>query len=118
MLAAARFLDPLLPPAAKEWLQVAERYRRMLPRSAVDLDWARAAAWEFLGKDWCNLDLPRVLAVRAVLCMLYPDRYDDDDLESVRFFLDFSNRAADHQQEQSALLRQLFPEYLGDERRD
>jgi hypothetical protein len=108
-------LGPLLPPAAEEWLQVAERYRHM-QASAADLERVRVAAWEFLGKDSCDFNLPGVLAVRAVICLLFPDDYDGGErwFETVHFFLDDSNRAADQQPTQSDLLRQLFPEYLGD----
>jgi hypothetical protein len=118
MLAASRLLGPLLPPKAEEWLQVVERYRHM-QASAADLERVRVAAWEFLGKDSCNFELPGVLAIRAVICLLLPDDYDGGErwFETIHFFLDVSNRAADHQREQSELLRQLFPEYFGDEGR-
>jgi hypothetical protein len=108
-------LRPLLPPAAADWLQVAERYRHR-EASAVDLERVRVAAWEFLGKNSCDFTSSGVLAVRAVICLLFPDDYDGGDrwFETVHFFLDVSNRAADHQGAQSDLLRQLFPEYLGD----
>jgi hypothetical protein len=115
MLAASRMLAPLLPPAADEWLQVAERYRRKQV-SAADLERVRVAAWDFLGKDSCNFESPGVLAVRAVICLLFPDEYEAGEqwFDTAHFFLDVSNGAADHQREQSELLRQLFPEYLGD----
>src|SRR5262249_19615695 len=50
---------------------------------------------------------------------LYPDVCEDGEQwsETVDFFLEMSNRAADHQREQSELLRQLFPDYLGNEDR-
>ena len=83
--------------------------------SAADLERVRVAAWNFLGKDSCNFELPGVLAVRAVICLLFSDDYDDGEswFETVQFFLDVSNRAADHQREQGDLLRQLFAEHLG-----
>jgi hypothetical protein len=114
MLAASRMLAPLLPPAAEEWLQVAERYRHK-QASAADLERVRVLAWQFLGKDSCNFDSPGVLAVRAVICLLFPDDYGGGEqwFDTVHFFLDVSNRAADHQREQSGLLWQLFAEYLG-----
>jgi hypothetical protein len=117
MLAASRLLGPFLPPAAEEWLQVAERYRHM-QASVAELKRVRVAAWEFLG-DTYNFQLPGVLAVRAVICLLFPDDYEDGKewFEIVHFFLDVSNRAADHRREQCKLLQQLFPEYFGDEGR-
>ncbi len=118
MLAASRLLLPLLPRAAEEWFQVAERYRRK-HADAADLERVRVAAWDFLGKDSCSFESPNVLAVRAVICLLFPDDYEGGDqwFETVHFFLDVSNDAADHQREQCKLLRQLFLEYLGDEGR-
>jgi hypothetical protein len=114
MLQSARLLGSLLPPAAEEWLKVAERYRHR-EASADDLEKVRVAAWEFLGKDSCNFELTWVLAVRAVICLLFPDDYEDGEhlSETVKFFLDVSNRAADHQREQSKLLREMFAEFLG-----
>jgi hypothetical protein len=108
-------LAPLLPPAAEEWLQVAERYRHK-QASAADLERVRVAAWEFLGKDSCNFESPEVLAVRAVICLLLPDDYEGGEqwFETVHFFLHVSNRAADRQTEQCKLLRRLFHEYLAD----
>jgi hypothetical protein len=87
--------------------------------SAADLERVRVAAWEFLGRDSCNFKLPGVLAVRAVICLLFPDDYDGGEMwfETIHFFLDASNRAADHQREQCKLLRQSFPDYLGNEGR-
>ena len=118
MLAASRLLTPLLPTAAGEWLQVAERYRHERA-SPADLERVRVAAWEFLGKDSCKFESPSVLAVRAVICLLFPDDYEGGEqwFETVHFFLEVSNNAADHQREQSELLVKLFPEYLGDEGR-
>jgi hypothetical protein len=115
MLAASRMLAPLLPPAAEEWLRVADRYWHKRA-TVADLERVRVAAWEFLGKDSCNFESPSVLAVRAVICLLFPDDYEGGEqwFETVHFFLDVSNRAADRQTEQSELLRRLFPEYLGD----
>jgi hypothetical protein len=113
MLAASRLLVPLLPRAAEEWLQVADRYRHK-QASSDDLERVRVAAWGFLGKDSCNSESPGVLAVRAVICLLFPDDYEGGEqwFETVHFFLGVSNDAADHQRQQSELLRQLFPEYL------
>jgi hypothetical protein len=118
MLAASRLLAPLLPVAAEEWLRVAEQYRHKQASSA-DLERVRVAAWDFLGKDSCNFESPSVLAVRAVICLLFPDDYEGGEqwFETVHFFLDVSNDAADHQREQSELLLKLFPEYLGKEGR-
>ena len=118
MLAASRLIAPLLPPAAEEWLEIAERYRHR-EASAADLERIRIAAWQFLGRHSCNFELPGVLAVRAVICLLFPDDYDGGEwwFETVGFFLDVSNCAADHQREQCELLRRLFPEYLGDQGR-
>jgi hypothetical protein len=118
MLAACQMLASLLPPTAEEWLQVAARYRHNQATSE-DLERVRVAAWDFLGKDSCNFESPDVLAVRAVICLLFPDDYEGGEqwFETVQFFLDVSNGAADHKREQSVLLRQLFPEYLGDEGR-
>jgi hypothetical protein len=118
MFTAARLLAPLLPPAAEEWLHVAERYRHK-QASATDLERVRVAAWDFLGKDSCNFESSGVLAVRAVICLLFPDDYDGGRrwFETIHFFLDVSNDAADHQREQSELLRHLFSEYLVDEGR-
>jgi hypothetical protein len=109
-------LAPLLPPAAEEWLQVADRYRHK-QASSDDLERVRVAAWDYLGEDSCNFKSPGVLAVRAVICLLFPDDYEGGErwFETVHFFLDVSNGAADHQREQGELLRQLFPDYLGDE---
>ena len=119
MLAASRLLASLLPPVAEEWLQVAVRYRYN-QASAADLERVRVAAWEFLGQESCNFKSTEVLAVRAVICLLFPDNYEGGErwFETVHFFLDVSNLAADRQREQSELLRQLFSEYLGDEGRD
>jgi hypothetical protein len=113
MLAASRLLAPLLPPAAKEWLQVAEQYGER-QATAADLERVRVAAWDYLGKDSCNFESPNVLAVRAVICLLFPDDYEHGEqwFETVHFFLDVSNDAANHQREQSELLLNLFPEYL------
>ena len=115
MFVSCRMLEPVLPPAAADWLQVADRYRHG-EASAVDLERVRVAAWEFLGKNSCDFTSPGVLAVRAVICLLFPDEHEGGDwwFETVHFFLDASNRAADHQGAQSQLLRQLFAEYLGD----
>src|SRR5262249_30203629 len=113
MVAASRLLAPLLPPAAEEWLQVAERYRYQ-QASAADLERVRVAAWKLLGKDSCDFGAPAVLAVRAVICLVFPDDFDGGEqwFETVHFFLDVSNPAADHKREQTELLRQLFPEYV------
>lgn len=72
-------------------------------------------AWNFLGKDSCNFKVPGVLAVRAVICLLFPDDYLEKQgwYDTIHFFLDVSNQAADYQQEPSRSLRELFPEYLG-----
>ena len=115
MIAASRLLQPLLPTAAEEWLDVAMRYRHG-QASAADLERVRVAAWAFLDKESCNFESPRVLAVRAVICSLFPDDYDGGEkwFETVYFFLDASNGAADHQREQSELLRELFHERLGE----
>lgn len=92
----------------------AARYRHN-QASAADLERVRVAAWDFLGTDSCSFESPEVLAVRAVICLLFPDDYAGGErwFDTVHFFLDASNRAANRQREQVELLRELFPEYLG-----
>jgi hypothetical protein len=118
MIGASRLLAPLLPPAAEEWLHVANRYQEK-HASAADLDRARVEAWDFLGNDSCNSESPNVLAVRAIICLLFPDDYEDGEqwFDTVQCFLVASNDAVDHRREQCELLLKLFPEYLGDKGR-
>jgi hypothetical protein len=113
LAASCRLLVDLLPPTAEEWLQIAERYR-MGESSEAELEEARVAAWKYLGKESCNFQSQEVLAVRALICLLFPDSYENGEQwgDIVHFFLDVSNQAADHQQEQNQMLRELFPEYL------
>ncbi len=112
MAAGCRRLAPLLPQAAGEWLTAAEQYR-VGAASAADLERVRVAAWDYLGADSCDFGSPRVLAVRAVICLLFPDDWGDDWHDVVHPFLYFSNGAGDNQPEQARLMRESFPECLG-----
>jgi hypothetical protein len=97
-----------LPPQAWHWLQVSSDYR-VGRITSQELDVARVAAWKYLGPQSCNFSSPEVNAVRAVICLMFPDNRNDW-YDSLCVFLEFCNDAENHQEEQCQLIRELFKE--------
>lgn len=111
MMACCQLISNKLPEIAHHWLHVAQDYRKGLV-SINDLVAARVEAWRFLEPNSNNFSLPEVNAIRAVICLMFPESEQDDWFATLDVFLDFTNAVEEHEAEQSAILRELFKDVL------
>ncbi len=107
----------VLPEEADDWLRTACAYR-LREVTPAELETVRVAAWKYLGPRSLEVTIPEVCAVRAVICLLFPDdysAYDDETpvritrFESLDWFLRYANCVSDGRVKQLELLRTLFP---------
>jgi hypothetical protein len=102
-----RLIYDKLPHIAQGGLAVAEAYVRG-QSSGKDLLDERVKLWKFLGKDSCDFSSPRVNAVRAVICCLFINTPPDEAYDHIRAAMEFCNAVEAHEDEQSALLAEIF----------
>ncbi len=115
--ACCQSLVGFLPRDSEQWLSVARDYR-IGAATASELEAARVAAWKYLGTASCEVVNPKVAAVRALICLLYPDDWEHREgepqrigrFESLDYFLHYSNLVVDAREDQARLLREMFPE--------
>lgn len=76
------------PPVAEPWLKVARDFasKRATER---DLTEACVQAWQFLGKRSCEFWSPAINRIRAVICLLYPNRDPSDRFDELLAFGEF-----------------------------
>jgi hypothetical protein len=105
--ACCRLIWDKLPPLAQAALLVGEDFSNglVLPER---LETERVKLWNFLGEESCNFSLPRVNAVRAVICCLFARNEVEVAYDHVRAVMEFCNDVEDHQREQYGLLRKVF----------
>ncbi len=96
------------PEAALRALEVARNYWSGAV-SGEDLLKEQRASWGYLNKlGSMNLEDPRVCAMRAVVCLLYPYQQGADIYEEIVWFLEVINRVRDCSAEQRRILEELF----------
>jgi hypothetical protein len=96
-----------LPEYARESLEVAVRYVNN-EASAKDLEAVRVRCWESIeGRDSKFSD-PRVAAIRAVICTLYPRDTKNDLFETLAFFHDVAAAAGISSEDLLAGVRRAF----------
>lgn len=88
-------VQPLLPPIGQASLEIAKAYWLQGVGQEEDLEAARDKCWQYLdqkGRSAAIVDDEDV-AMRAVLCVLYPLSDEDDYLsDSMEWFADLMNR--------------------------
>ena len=72
------------------------------------LEAERVKLWDFLGKDSCDFESPRVNATRAVIGCLYENIDLDLAYDHVRAVMDFCNEVENREREQFDLLLENF----------
>ena len=108
--ACCRLVWTHLPNIAQDALLIGESFLQGQCTEKHLTD-TRVKLWEFLGDQSCKFDQPRVNAVRAVICCLYPpsDWHETDDYyTAIECTMDFCNAVEPHEPEQVRLLRNIF----------
>jgi hypothetical protein len=103
--------DEQVSPIVRDAFAVAHRYWFEGAENDHELDAARIKCWDFLEAKGLDVDIKdnEDAAVRALLCVMYPDRVPDEDFvqESFEWFFEMINRIGDfrHAFEQAAVTR-------------
>lgn len=121
-ISCQRLID-FMPKEARQWLNVSIGYR-LGKATSEELESASAACWKYLGCDASQFPDVHVAAVRAMLCLLYPDDCEDYNssepgnvdhsrlglFEALECFVNDCNSVLDMTGAQLDLLKGLFPE--------
>ena len=105
--ACCRLMWDRLPEVAQKALVVAEDYIAGLSTAEMLVS-ERVKLWEYLGDEDSNFMSAEVNAVRAVICCLYEDGYEQEAYETIWLLLDFCDGVEDHHQEQYQLLSDIY----------
>ena len=115
MLASAELIAERLPDVGRAALETARRFWNG-QADAQELEDARVRSWKYLEARGVgtSLDEPDVCALRAVICLLYPDTGGVDFFDLVHFFVEVTQKVTDIGREQCALLRSIFASQLAE----
>jgi len=103
-------LSILLPDIALNACRVAEEYWISGVGGGQKLDATREQCWNYLDRNHSSTSLtsPTVVAIRAVICALYPEAESEDfDDETLRWFVMLLNKLGDY----SKIVDPLLAEY-------
>ncbi|QXH98151.1 hypothetical protein HV782_016405 [Pseudomonas monsensis] len=94
--------DEGVSPSVKSAFEAAQRYWFEGGKNERELNTARVKCWDFLEAKGRDVDIEdnEDAVVRALFCVMYPDRASDEDFvqESFQWFFEMINRVGDFSQ--------------------